>query len=546
MRDNQKPAGHIAPPTRGMKVLSTLAVLGMASPDGWGQPFEGILSYEISVPASFYGGYGARVSRVGDIDGDGLFDYVIAHSGTGIVYARRGHDGATIHETAGNSSLAGAYGSDLAALGDVSGDGLPDYAVGAASFAAAPASSGYVTVVRHDGTTWLQFVGPPDTVPSFFGGTFGWQVSAVGDINLDGYPDVLIGHSSADGGFANAGEIQVRSGFDGSLLLTIAGTATNQGLGSALARGGDLDQDGFDDILDANFADSTAAMNAGVVRAFSGKTGAPLWSAFGTHVTELFGADMAAIADVNGDGTSDVVVGTFGLGNGGGTRVAVCSGSDGSSLVDIPMRGTGLVRDASDFDGDGSPDFLTVGKQGESGPIPVRIHSASDGTLLYRRPFTYPMKTSLAIPADLLGDIDGDGLSDVIATYPPYDSNSIWSTVSHCGAVTTAATCPGPTAPTLSVDGCVFPGLQVHLRVAGATPLGQAWLAVGSANPSAACPILIAPQAVHGPFGLSPGGEVSVPLGIPSIVAPGSVLLQGFVVNSSGLTGTAAVSVTVP
>ncbi|MBD3297258.1 MAG: hypothetical protein GF341_01270 [candidate division Zixibacteria bacterium] len=155
------------------------------------------------------------------------------------------------------------------------------------------------------------------------GDRLGYSVSGAGDVDNDGFDDVIVGAHSADpGGLISAGSAYVYSGQTGALLWQFDGAAANDELGRSVSGAGDVDNDGFDDlIVGAYAADPGGLTNAGSAYVYSGQTGALLWQFDGAAAYDYLGVSVSGAGDVDNDGFDDVIVGAS-LANPGGNSQA--------------------------------------------------------------------------------------------------------------------------------------------------------------------------------------------------------------------------------
>jgi hypothetical protein len=195
--------------------------------------------------------------------------------------------------TAANQGL----GAMVAGIGDVSGDGIPDFA--ASDLQTYPAQSVPVRLFSGAGGAPLGVL----SVPSAAG--FGARVSSAGDVNGDGTPDVAVSAPLANATVAATGEVFVFSGAGGALLFSVRGTMANETFGSGLGPIGDRDHDGLADV----FASSGALPRARVI----GFAGVPAGShAIGSGCALTTGR-TPSLAAFGGDPTSATGNPFFGL-----------------------------------------------------------------------------------------------------------------------------------------------------------------------------------------------------------------------------------------
>ncbi|MBD3163185.1 MAG: hypothetical protein GF346_12040 [Candidatus Eisenbacteria bacterium] len=145
---------------------------------------------------------------------------------------------------------------------------------------------------------------------------FGRALAGGGDLNGDGHPDLVIGADSNDGGGNNAGRLYVYFGgpsFDGVADLLITGTHAYQSLGTSVAFAGDLNGDGYDDIAAGAPHEVYQGDETGTVYVFFGgpaPDGDPDDFLYTTSESAFLGSSLAAAGDLNADGFGDLLVGT--------------------------------------------------------------------------------------------------------------------------------------------------------------------------------------------------------------------------------------------
>ena len=136
-------------------------------------------------------------------------------------------------------------------------------------------------------------------------------VYLAGDINGDGYGDILIGANSEDIGLLkSAGRAYIHSGLDGMLLYTYEGENEYAYLGWALSDIEDTDDDGLSEILiGSRNTEASGMAGAGRVYHCSGVNGVVYRKYDGESYSDSFGFDLEGLGDVDGDGYGDFIVG---------------------------------------------------------------------------------------------------------------------------------------------------------------------------------------------------------------------------------------------
>lgn len=297
---------------------------------------------------------GWTVAGAQDIDGDGRAEYVIGAPGSptqpGRAIVIRGRDHESLFELSG-TELGERFGEDVAGVGDQDGDGVPDLLIGAPKHDGTGADSGRVALVSGKSGSIRQ-----DWPGSSAGAGYGDAVAGCG-----GPGGLLAVSATSDGG---KGKVHI-IGADGSERFVIDPVAGSRKLGWFLSVIPDIDGDGAPDIYATDWQDCSRSLGAGRIVVASGKDGKTKLELFGRSEREGFGIGVAGRDDLDGDGVSDLVVGAWqncdrGAGCG---RVAVHSGRGGAVIGEITgvVPGDALGFDADtvgDINGDGIADLL--------------------------------------------------------------------------------------------------------------------------------------------------------------------------------------------
>jgi hypothetical protein len=378
------------------------------SPDGINQDTRleyTITGTELGTSGNAYDRLGYRIATAGDINDDGFPDLAISAPGyesdSGLVYIYTGNSLRTAYPPIILSSSAKGteVGSGIASAGDVTGDGVDDFYVGAKK-AAFSFSSAFGEDAVSAGATYLvpgpltdnknlllvetQFRGDGD------GADAGRNLDSSGDLDGDGLNDLIISAVSSNAGGEGSGVVYVfyppftagQHILSDSAEYAFVGAGKETGTGEALSNGTDLNDDGYADIV---IGSPKYNSNRGATYIqFGGKTY--------SEINSLYAADWTFIGSLEDTNAGKSVVAGF--------------DSNGDSFHDLLIGG--------DLPAGGSEATLFQGPLYETGAT----YNRNDAAAIFYSPSydrTMPMHAS--------GDFNGDGFSDLLFGQPDFSSS---------------------------------------------------------------------------------------------------------------------------
>ncbi len=371
--------------------------------------------------------FGWIARNLGDVDGDKVADVVTsaptagAGQTAGRIYVYSTKTGKRLWSADG--AEGDQLGTGIEAAGDTNKDGIPDV------IAAAP-GGGYAKIYSgRDGRVLRTLTAEAR------GDMFGRHAEGVGDVDRDGYADVIVGAPGNNAAGPGAGRAYVYSGKTGAVLLTLSGERAGDGFGSAVA-GATIGKR----ILLLVGAPAAGDKHAGRTYVYDALSAKPKFVIDADDTGRaLCGMFLSVPGDVDGDGVPDVYASDWANAAKGPStgRVYLHSGADGRRLFTFTgeTAGDGLGTSpsvAGDVDGDGHADLIVGAWQYSGAAIGggrAYLYSGKDGRLMKTFTCRIPGDT-FGFDAVTLGDVDGDGTSDFLIT-------SAWSGVNgfHSGRV---------------------------------------------------------------------------------------------------------------
>ena len=298
-----------------------------------------------------------------DFDSDGRSDVLLgsAHkNGVSVVRVLSGKTGKLLLDVGG----ADGFGESIAPCGDMDGDKVLDFAVGASAHMSGRNQVGAVHLIS--GKTGARI----RTIVGFeHGGLFGRVVACPGDLDRDGKHDVVVGSPGIN--FARQrGPVFAFSGKTGKFLYELRAYATPGGMPTFVVPIGDINKDGSADYAVGSKEDvwqrNTPRERFGYVRLVSGRDGTNLQVLTGPNKGERLGSRFAVLGDVDSDGKADYLASGSSSPRSFDSMLGIYSGASGRELgreINVNSSWASALVVPGDLNADGRPDYVASNPQ---------------------------------------------------------------------------------------------------------------------------------------------------------------------------------------
>ncbi|MBK7305565.1 MAG: FG-GAP repeat protein [Chitinophagaceae bacterium] len=399
---------------------------------------------------------GYSVASAGDVNGDGYSDVIVGaalysngQTSEGAFYIYHG-SASGLNSTPASfveSNLTGScrLGFSVACAGDVNGDAYSDVIVGANGYTIGQSNEG-AFYIFHGSSTGISLTPALIVESNIASAQLGWSVASAGDVNGDGYSDVIVGASRYANSQSSEGAFYVyhgsASGISSTPISIVESNNANAEMGASVASAGDVNGDGYSDVIVGAPGYSNGEVGEGAIFLFNGSASGinttPVNTIESNQVNAFFGYSVACSGDINADGYSDVAV-VFNRYSNGETNEGATflySGSlTGINTIPIAILETNQasanlssVASAGDVNGDGYSDIIagannySNGQSGEGGAFVYHGSAAGLSTIPNNTPDDADQaNASFGRSVSSAGDVNGDGYGDVIIGAPNFD-----------------------------------------------------------------------------------------------------------------------------
>lgn len=376
--------------------------------------------------------FGYSVSSAGDVNGDGYDDVIIGdpnythgqfHEGGAFIYLGSAAGLLTTPARIVESNNANSFlGSSVSSAGDVNGDGYDDVLVGAHRYLEGGGAFLYL-----GSATGIPSVASSVFLESNEDADFGSSVSAAGDVNGDGYDDIIIGAPYYDNGQLEEGRAYIyygsAAGTDITADVIMETNSAFTYLGTTVTGAGDVNGDGYDDV-----AITAMGLNYKTYLHYGSAAGLSSTASFIIdNDDQEIGKYASDAGDVNGDGYDDIILGCFSADNFfvyHGSATGITSSNPSATINSSRPQ---ALSSAGDINGDGYDDVISGDfsfSDGQSYEGAVSCYSGSAAGVYGIASQTIAgelLNANLGSSVSGAGDVNGDGYEDFLMGAPDYE-----------------------------------------------------------------------------------------------------------------------------
>ncbi|MBN1781097.1 FG-GAP repeat protein [bacterium] len=377
--------------------------------------------------------FGYSVSGAGDVNNDGYDDVIVGAyeytSNTGRAYLYLG--GSAMDNTADvimtGETTNVLFGFSVSGSGDVNNDGYDDVVVGAYF------NNDCGRVYVYYGGSTMDNTADVTMDGTAYNDTFGYSVSSAGDVNNDGYSDVLVGSQGYNSQNGRAYIYFGGASMDNTADVIMEGEGTDTRFGRSVSGAGDVNNDNYDDVIIGAERYNT---NVGRAYIFLGGTAMDNTADVvmtGEGASDLFGNSVSDAGDVNNDGYDDVIVGAHYYEYQAGRAYIFFGGSTMNAIADVYITGAGTnhflgcsVSGAGDVNNDNYDDVIVGETDWLNGGIKIAstniyfggssMNNTADVTMVGEGTHNY-----FGYSVSVAGDVNNDNYDDVIVGAYQYD-----------------------------------------------------------------------------------------------------------------------------
>lgn len=368
-----------------------------------------------------YNYFGIALSSIGDINNDGFDDICIGNptylSGIGKAYIYLG--GETISNTPNfilnGQSINDNFSNCISKIGDVNNDGFDDFIIGSPNYYDQKGKVDiYLCGITTNNITTVEIFG--EGIQNKFGNS----AASLGDVNNDGFDDILIGAKNYDSNKGSAYLYYGGSYVDNIFDAIFVGEYTQDYFGSIISGVGDVNGDGYNDIFIGSPNYSGEKGKGYLYYGGSSVDNIADLVFTGNNFNDYFCSSASGVGDINGDGYDDLAICSNKYGN--GIVYIYSGGNEMDNVAEIILLKEGhsdfgkLITCAGDINNDGYDDILISSFNDNSNKNEITVYfGKSDMENIANSSIEISdNEISKLTSLSTAGDLNNDGYDDII------------------------------------------------------------------------------------------------------------------------------------